>query len=265
MTDEEDKKLEALNQGFNDNLAMWGTACLGFFGVWFFGVFALAYIGLTFVPYIVVYVAAMGGLYFAFKKFKILHIIGLLFLICLTLLLSSVKLNWKKNYYESDAPFLLQAHIESVPAWEAHLLSPVLGVPDWFRFNEECAEPAINRQSVRSDCQNLAAINARYNLDMKKELDDYLFRMRHTAGLIKKQGSLTALQYKACVQKRECAEIPMLPADVTEETIDPENEEHLRISRVFWDLVDDRPLNEAICDYMTLCQVLKQTGAVSFE
>lgn len=264
MSYEQDRLKEA-NEALNKNISLVLAGVFALIGVAVFFFYGFAYVELSTLPYMLVYVGACALVYFSLKTFNILRVLVMTVVAGLILTVSLMKINWQKSYYESKEPFMFLAHIDDYPSWEENMIAPLTGAPNWVKFASECGKPAQEGEGYREDCKSLVTIKRRYNLDMNAELDEYLARMRHTASLVQRRGSLTAPQYTNCIYKRECAEIPVLPQDVKPEDIDPENQQHVYITKAYWDLVEGKPLSPEICSFITLCKVLRTTGAISFE
>ncbi len=261
----ESDRLQEANEQLGGRMGLGLFAVFVTIGVFVFFVYGFAYLEFSSLPYMLAYAALCAAFYFSLKNFQILRVLGITVLAALVMLLAVTKINFQKAYYENDTPFMFLAYIENYPSWEGSLLSSVTGQPNWVKFAKECGEPVQKGLTFRDDCRTYLGIEKRYNIDMNKEVEEYLARMRHTASLVQKRGSLTAPQYKNCIYKRECAEIPIMQKEVKPSDIDPQDQQFLYITKAYWDLVEAKPLSPEICSFMTLCQVLRTTGAIRFE
>lgn len=261
----ESDKLQEANDELNGKIGLGLFAVFVTIGVYVFFVYGFAYLEASFIPYMIAYAVLCVLLYLSLEGFQVLRILGITGLAALVMMVSVTKINWQKSYYESEEPFMFMAHIDEYPSWEMNLISSFTGKENWVKFARECGDPARLGFSFREECRSYAGIQQRYNINMNVEVEEYLARMRHTASLIQKRGSLTGPQYKNCIYKGECAEIPLLEKEVKPEDINPEDQQFLYITQAYWDLVEAKPLTPEVCSFMTLCQVLRTTGAIRFE
>ncbi|MEM6781983.1 MAG: hypothetical protein AAF569_08990, partial [Pseudomonadota bacterium] len=177
----ESEKLQEANENLNQKIGIGFTALFALIGVYVYFIYGFAYLDITSLPYMGTYIALCAFLYFSLKSFDVLKILGITLLAGIILIFSVAKTNWQKQYYETDEPFMFQAHIEDYPSWEANLVSPITGQKNWVAFANECGKPAQEGRSYRKECSSYSSILGRYNPDMNFELDEYLARMRHTA------------------------------------------------------------------------------------
>ncbi len=175
------------------------------------------------------------------------------------------KFAWRRTYVESGLsgkPFILDAHIRTYPPLESYLAAPYLGLPDWVRLARDCVEPLRAGLAAGEHCANLDDIRSTYHIDVKTELKAYRERMARTADQIVK-GKLTKKKdYQACIARKDCAEVPLLPKDVDPDMIDPESNDHLPVRRMFWQLIDEKTLTPELCARIPLCAALTKTGAL---
>lgn len=258
------EKLEEAAKSFSFKAAIAVTAFMALVGIYIYLIKGLAYLDVWMLPYAALYIGAAVGMFFVIRTFNPALLGVCIVLAVLALTLSLTKIGWAKAYYENPEPFTFDAYIDKYPSWEEHILSPLLGKPDWVGFEKDCARPVLNKKEPGANCTTMAAIQNQYRIDSKKALDDYIARMRHTVSMVNKRGSMNAAQYKNCILSKECAEIPILPEGAPD-TIKPDDQNFARVSKAFWDLAEAKPLSPEVCDYSILCRVLVATGAVKFE
>jgi hypothetical protein len=262
---EDIRKLEEANLDFSLKLAIGFGILMGLLGVYFYFIKGLASLDFTLLPYVIVYAGLSVVAFFSFKNEKAKEgaVIGGVAL--LVLILSVIKISWQNKQFERQEPFIFYEHVEKFPTWEGYLLAPVLKSPNWLLFAKECGYPVIQKKPFNTACASMASIQGRYNINAMQEINDYHGRMQRTAMTIEKRGSMNGVAYRECILKKECAEIPLLPNDVNPDEIQPGDDRYNHISRPYWDLVEKKPLTPELCDYITLCRVLRQTGAMTFD
>ena len=132
-------------------------------------------------------------------------------------------------------------------------------------FEKICGAPADVGRGIPDECKTLAAINARFGMDLLAEIEKNHIRMVATARRIQ-SGELSDPDiYNACVRDGTCAAVPLLPSDVDASTIDAQSTEYLNIRTAFWGLVEDRALGREVCTYIRPCDIAMKTGALHFE
>lgn len=176
------------------------------------------------------------------------------------------KFAWRRAYVESGLagkPFILDAHVRTYPPLEVYLAAPYLGLPDWVRLARDCVEPVRATTAPGEHCGNLEDIRKTYHVDAKAEVKAYRDRMARTADQIVKGKLGKKKDYQACIARKDCAEVPLLPKDVNPDTVDPESNDYLPVRRMFWQLIDEKTVTPELCARIILCAALSKTGAIT--
>lgn len=178
------------------------------------------------------------------------------------------KINWQKNYdalQRSGTPFIYHSYIDRYPYWEEYMFPSIMKKPDWIRFTEDCTDPILAGREVGPHCSSLADIRSKYYIDARTIMYSYFRRMQQTAKRIDRKEIETLPQYQVCIDRKRCAEVPLLPDGVRAAAVDRQSEDYLDIRKPFWHLVDKQEITPEVCDFMTLCKVLFTTGAFRFD
>lgn len=190
-------------------------------------------------------------------------------ILCLGVLIASqAKYNWRKDYIENSRgvkPFVLEFYVDSYPPLEEYLFASILKTPDWIRFTRDCIDPVLEEQPFRPECSSMKRISETYNIDIQETLHEYRNKMAKTALRVENGNINTKKRYLDCLSKRLCVPVPLLPPGVNPGMVDPETPQYLKERRAFWQLIDSNEITKEICDFMTLCSVLKTTGALNFN
>lgn len=132
------------------------------------------------------------------------------------------------------------------------------------RFIRECVM-VPSESAVSESCRNEAAIKAAYGgIDVRVLIEKKRARMAATARRIAQGELQDPLRYKECIARGECAEVPLLPPDVTLSETAALTPAQQQISAAFWDLAEGESLTAPICEYIAECRVLHKTGAIDF-
>ncbi len=255
---------EATNKSFTAAIV---AGLVGAIGLFFF-VKDWAYFEAGQMLLIVVFIVLAAGVFFSLRSVRTGTAILLIMLAIVTIFFSQQKYAWRKAYMlsaKSGNPFIFEPYIDSYPSYEQYILAPILKRPDWVRYERECAEPLAQDLKPPASCKSLTQIKAVYNIDMNKVMQDYRARMSQTAKRVQKGQIKKKNQYQACIATKQCAEIPLLPPDVDADKIDPNSTDYLEVRRPFWQLINNNDISPEICNFMTLCRILLQSGAMDYN
>lgn len=174
---------------------------------------------------------------------------------------SNAKFDWRKTYIESkraNNAMMLDAYIAEYPSFEQYLFAGILGHEDPVRLSKNCLEPLVAGSAPESDsCASLAAMQQKYKIDALGLLTAYHDKMKATAKKINQGELKTAGEYAACIARKECATIPLLPAGVKANAIDSNsNKDYYDIRKAYWSLVKDEKLTPEVCGFIPLCAAL---------
>ncbi len=259
----EELKIRKAREDFNFKLATGLTTFMGFLGVFFFFIKGLAFIDAFMLIYILFYGFSVGGIFLFTKKSKIPQVVISFVVAMIMIAVVNVKIGWSNDYYSRTEPFIFSDHIDEYPTWERQFMISMTGQPDWVNFAKGCADSGAKGKRLADVCADKKLIRKKYNINIDEELNAYLKRMQYTVVLINKYGEMPKRKYISCIKKRDCAEIPLLsnPEEYPEE-IEPTEGQAAAISRAYWALVEKSPLTPELCEYITLCKVMRKTGAV---
>lgn len=236
------------------------------------GIFVLltyrSYLDIGHAPVFVVYAMFNFLLFRCLKKAKIVMALISIVMITIMLGLAIVKINWNKDYLykltTSDA-FMFEDYIERYPRLEEYYFGHFFGQPDWIRFANQCALPALRKQPVHSSCRDVVSIQRKYNISINDEINNFMARMQRTALRVKEGRLKSGVQYQACLAKKDCAPIPLLPENVDAKLISDDVSQYTDVRIAFWDLAERRGLTLHVCGVMILCQAMVYTGALKFN
>ncbi len=129
-------------------------------------------------------------------------------------------------------------------------------------FLKACVEPVLaGKNDVGPACRSPQAITDTYNIDIKGHIDARHALMKTTARRIADGELLKPQDYKACIASDQCAEVPLLPADVDPEKMTPEQR---LTSEIFWDLVEQDRMTKPVCDLIAECQVMVKLNVIDY-
>lgn len=216
---------------------------------------------------LLLYILGCFVLFFALRFVKIMQIAAAVILLGLIVYYANQKFEWRKSYIDNAIrgnPFVLEEYITAYPSLEEHNFGKFWGAPAWVRFADECVRPALRgMRNVVSTCISDATIQNEYNINVQDVINQYFRKMQSTARRIEEGQLRDKRQYQACLQRKECAFIPLLPADVNPETIDRDSTDYLAIRQAFWSLINDRDITPITCEFMSLCRAMRDISVVN--
>lgn len=227
-----------------------------------------AYLDIGHLVIVPVFFMALSGVFFSLRKYNLGG--GIIFVLCVvaSVYVFSKKTEWQADYVKATRsgtqPYVFEPYVERYPLWEEYMLADLIKKPNWVKFNNECARPALENKAVDGSCKSLEAIAKNYNIDMRATLQEYLKRMQYTAEQIQKNKINTVKKYQTCLETKKCAEVPLLPDKIDPDDVDPQSLDYIEVRRPFWQLVNSKEITPEICGYMVLCNVLMKTGAVAY-
>lgn len=208
----------------------------------------------------IIFAVACFAMFFALRFVNILQIFSLFILMGLILFYANMKFDWQRTYIEnaeSGKNFILNSYISTYPTLEEHHFGSLWGAPLWVHFAQDCIEPALKGMNAGQNCKSNASIIDHYNIDAKDLVNKHFSKMKRTAQKIE-DGSLKGRrQYQACLNNKTCAIIPLLPASVDPDSIDPQSAQYLSTRKMFWSLINDRQVSPEVCDFIDLCRALR--------
>lgn len=214
----------------------------------------------------------MGLLVFFFSAFRMmipLILLGVL-IMCSALFVSSLKYDWRKDYIEnsrSGLPFAAEAYVDKYPTFEQQLkIEHMDQGSDWVNFAKDCIDVnVVEKEDINPRCSSLNAISTNYRIDALSVLKEQFKKMRDTAKMVEENKFKNRARYITCVNSKQCAVIPMLPGNIKSEDIDPRSYQYIDIRRAFWQLVDELPVDPALCSFDKMCKALLAHGALTEE
>ena len=129
-------------------------------------------------------------------------------------------------------------------------------------FLSACVEPVLaGKDDVGAACRSMQAITDTYNINIKGHIDARHALMKKTARRIADGELLKPQDYKACIASDQCAEVPLLPANV-----DPEKMTAAQrlASETFWDLAEQDNMTKPVCDLIPECQVMVKLKVIDY-
>lgn len=146
--------------------------------------------------------------------------------------------------------------------------SCVLGYQLWQRqtapaardFMESCVRTTTPDKRL---CGSLAAIRTHFNIDAADLIERRRALMATTAQRMAAGELRKPSHYQACIDRMECAPVPLLPTGVTAASVADSNA-HLETREAFWQLAQGSPLTPQICRFIEICHALRHTGAITF-
>ncbi len=129
-------------------------------------------------------------------------------------------------------------------------------------FLTACVEPVLaGKDDVGAACRSTQAITDTYNINIKDHIDARHALMKTTARRIADGELLKPQDYKACIVSDQCAEVPLLPANVDPEKMTAEQR---LASEAFWDLVEQDRMTKPVCDLIPECQVMAKLKVIDY-
>lgn len=127
-------------------------------------------------------------------------------------------------------------------------------------FMQSCVRTAIPDKRL---CGSLDAIRSHFNIDAATLIEQRRALMAKTAKRMAAGELRKPSHYQACIDRQECAAVPLLPAGVTAASVAASNA-HLETREAFWQLTEDSRLTPQICRFIEICHALRHTGAITF-
>tara|TARA_Y100001001_G_scaffold162709_1_gene189945 strand:- start:1987 stop:2859 length:873 start_codon:yes stop_codon:yes gene_type:complete len=210
----------------------------------------------------------LGLLFWGLKTFRVLILAPAILIFLLSFLMMILKFDWRKEYIQSaeaGEPFLFEQYVDHYPTLEEYFQARMFGGQDWVGFARECGEPAKRREPVPQQCKTLQDIRDTYGLNVQQVMDNHFAKMKKTARLIA-DGKMTNKRiYERCVAQKNCAIVPLLPANVENNEMIAQSTDYMDLRQAFWSLVEDENLSRSVCDYMGLCNLLVRMGAINMN
>jgi hypothetical protein len=124
-------------------------------------------------------------------------------------------------------------------------------------FENDCVDLVLKNGDILPACASADAIRSTYHLDVRALLVHEQQRRIDTAQKVA-QGEITdGGEYRQCVKRGECVEIPGMNTD-----IDPRTPEGKAARAEFRHLVDSGSITEQGCDAIDLCRALVKIGII---
>jgi len=216
---------------------------------------------------VITYMLVCSVLFFAMRFIKVMQIILTILLLFLVIFYANKKFAWRQDYIsvaKKGQPFILEEYIASYPTMEEHSFGWLWGEPAWVRFANDCVAPVLEGYTnVPSACINESTILKEYNIDIKATINQHLKKMQNTARRIEDGQLKDKRQYQTCLQQKQCAIIPLLPARVDPESIDRDSDAFLDVRQAFWSLINDKEITPSACHAMKLCRAMRDLSVIS--
>lgn len=213
-----------------------------------------------------IYVLGCLVLFFALRFIKVTQILAAFLLLGLIIFYSNQKFEWRKSYIQNafkGQPFLLEEYITQYPTMEEHSFGWLWGAQSWIQFAEDCVRPALTRANPANPaCRSEAGILDEYKIDVKEAINAHFRKMQSTARRIEEGQLSDKNQYQNCLRQKQCAMIPLLPANVDAEALSRDSQDYIDIRQAFWSLINDTTLSPAVCEYMLLCRAMRNSSIV---
>jgi hypothetical protein len=113
-------------------------------------------------------------------------------------------------------------------------------------------------------CGSRESIRAHFSVDVDAAIERRRALMESTARRIASGELQRQDLYQACIARKECASVPLLPAGVAAADI-AEGKAHLKTRKAFWQLAQGEALSPEICDYIDVCRAMHKAGVVTFK
>lgn len=129
-------------------------------------------------------------------------------------------------------------------------------------FATACIEPVLaGKDDVGEACRSTAAIKQTYDVDIKSYIDARHDLMKKTARRIAEGDLLKPQDYKNCIAEGQCAEVPLLAANVDPEKM---NAEQRAASAIFWDLAEQDKMTLPVCNALPECRVMTKLKVLDY-
>ena len=182
------------------------------------------------------------------------------------------KFEWRENYIEnakSGQYFAFEDYIETYPTFEETKFSWATNTPKWVAFSEECYQPLLNgtaqngKNPIGRNCKSSALIFDFYGIDIRGLINNHYRKMQYTATQLEKGRLARKINFEQCIQNKQCAMIPLLPASA--ENITQQSDEYLDIRRQFWSLINDKKMSPENCGFFDLCRTMVQAEIITLD
>lgn len=213
------------------------------------------------------YIAACFLVFFSVRSWN-LPLFVLAIALCVGIqFYSAKKFDWREQYVmeaQAGQPFFLEEYVDHYPTFEEYTFS-FLKIPNWVKFNNECVQPALNKQAIPGQCTTTDLIQHVYNIDIVAAMQDHYAKMKNTAKMIQdgKMNKRSALTN--CVANKACVPIPLLPKGVDANHIDPTSKDYIDVRQAFWSIINDKKMSPAVCEQVPLCRALVAMKAVDVK
>lgn len=214
---------------------------------------------------LVAYLLACFLLFFAVRFIKPMQILAAFLLLGLIVFYANVKFDWRRTYITNAVKgdyFILEDYIAEYPSLEEYHFGWAWGEPAWVHFAEDCILPNISGQNTLPACRSAGSIQEQYNIDIRAAINEHFRKMQDTAKRIERGQMKSKEQYQDCLMRKQCAFIPLLPANADPERISRDSEDYLLTRRMFWSLINDTEISPEICEYMLLCRVMRDLSVI---
>lgn len=178
------------------------------------------------------------------------------------------KFQWRQDFIteaqKNNFPAIEQ-YIDRYPLYEEHHFASFLEKPKWLNFSTECYEPALKGGNMGVHCQSITLIRDHYNIDVMDMINAHYTKMRRTAQRLQNGQIKGKVAYQTCLQNKECAFIPLLPANANIEAISERSKDHIDIRRQFWSLINNETIQPETCEFMDLCRVMQNASVIQIR
>jgi hypothetical protein len=198
-----------------------------------------------------------------FRKKSLVIFIAVL--IVLNFTYAYLKFDWRKDYIQNaeNGQFpAINQYIDEFPSFEEHYFASLFDTPRWAAFSKECFEPALDNMPMAQECMSANLIADNYGIDISSVIDSHYEKMKRTAQMVQSGSIVNANFYRNCLNSRNCAFIPLLPAQVEASTLNMESETFVTIRRQFWSIVEDDTIQPIVCDFVDLCRVMRDANVI---
>ena len=221
-----------------------------------------AYVEATTGPIMLGFVVANIVFFLTFRQSKYAVAIPAAIIMALCLGAMVAKYEWRKDYMLSG--FVLEKYLSSYPSLEQYMMMKITGEGEnWVDYANDCVKPILAQRQGGPNCGSEAAIRQAYGINVNSAMKKELRRMSRTAQSIVDQDK--RLRYPACIGKKRCSEVPLLPPGVDGTTIGSMALDHKDVRVAFWDLVEKEDITPEICRHMDLCIILTRSGVLKPE
>ena len=118
-------------------------------------------------------------------------------------------------------------------------------------FTRDCVTAVLKGETVKSACQSLAGIHAKYGVDAEAEIDRAQGQRTMTARRILRGDIVTDRQYMDCIHRDECADISLVPVGGN-----PDSPTAQADRAIFWHLAQNGSLTASDCTALPICRAM---------